>query len=151
MPNINVLYYNALLDLCDVAGDYVRLRALLIDIREGEPTSPDSIKTLAKYYDGDVNVLMNVFKQKRLAANEAWHVLKELMLHEDCWEEEASVVFFQQITKKTEFCDFRAKVRDWARAELRKEKKTAGSSTFLSMKDLIYKYERLLLKRRDKK
>ena len=62
MPN-NVLYYTNLVRLCLVTGDYVQKRELLNDLRNGDPTSPDSVITLAKYYKGDINDLARVYKR----------------------------------------------------------------------------------------
>lgn len=150
MPN-NVLYYDYLIKLCNATGDFVNKRALYNDIMHGDPTSPESIKTLAKYYDGDKNILATVYKRVRNEAGSAWNSVKELLQCCDHWVPEDADVFGKQLAKVDDDCDFRAKVRDWARAELKREKKQMGSSTFYDMRALLDRYQKLVLKRQGKK
>ena len=149
MPD-NVLYYDRLLRLCNAAGDYVNKKALYDDIMYGEPTSPESIKTLAKYYDGDKNNLAICYKRVKAEANNAWVAVRELLQANECYVSYDAGVFFNLLVKTDDDCDFRAKVRDWARAELRKEQKGKGS-TFYNFRDLLDRYQKLVLKRQTPK
>ena len=149
MPN-NVLYYQSMIDFCNVAGEWVNKTALLDDIRNGDPTSPDSIKTLAKYYDGDVNVLANKRKAIASKANNSWFMIRDLLKAEKCWSQEDDDAFVALIKKPTEYCDFRAKVRDWARNELERERK-GKESVFYDLRSLIDRYQKLILKRNQKR
>ena len=146
MPN-NVLYYNYLLKLCKVTGDFVQKRALLNDIRYGDPTSPQSIIILAKYWDGDVNKLAAKYKDVRIETSGAWDSIKELLSNCGRYDEEDAKVFGQQLCKTEDVCDFRKMVRTWAKAELNKAAK-GKETTFYDMGELLDRYEALILKRR---
>ena len=98
MPN-NVLYYNYLLKLCKITGDFVQKRALLNDIRYGDPTSPQSIIILEKYWDGDVNKLAAKYKDVRIETSGAWDSIKELLSNCGRYDEEDAKVFGQQLCK----------------------------------------------------
>lgn len=150
MPNNNVLYYTRLVDLCNIAGEWVSKKRLLDDIREGDPTSPESIKVLAKYYDGDVNVLAEANKKVATKANNLWFSLAELLKAEGRWDDSDSKVFLSQLKKPVDFCDFRAKVRDWSRAELKREQ-NGKESTFYDYREMLDRYQKLVLKREQKK
>ncbi|MCQ2571292.1 MAG: hypothetical protein MJ154_03560 [Candidatus Saccharibacteria bacterium] len=146
----NVLYYDCLLNLCAAVGEYVCKRELYYDIKDGKPPSPASIKTLAKYYEGSVENLSLSYKRTSHRCNKEWLALKEFLENAGAYDKEDAKTFYQQLTRINESCDFRAKVRDWARAELAKERK-GKESAFYNMRDMLDRYEKLVLKRRNKK
>jgi len=149
MPNL-VLYYDYMITLCEAAGDYVRIHALYMDLKHADPISPDTIKTIAKYYDGDTEILARSHKKVTSKASSAWQSVKEILKNEGRCDDATAKTFGQQLAKTNEDCDFRKKVRDWSRAELRKIQ-NGKTPVFYDFGDLLARYEKLLLRRQQKK
>ena len=166
MPN-NVLYYDDIIKLCDAAGDYVRTKSLLDDLANSAYTSPQSVMILAQYYEGDIEILKDRHKDNVLKANNAWVAIRVILTAESRWNKGDADVFFAKLTTAKEYCDFRPMVREWARAELRKEEKlvksknvpetdgkkkaTPKGATFQDIGELLDRYQKLILKRQEKK
>ena len=150
MPN-NVLYYTLMEKLTLEVGDYVGKKSLLLDLeQQGLYTSPDSVKVLSKYYDGDINVLRTSYKSVAGKCNKFYNSIRDILVAEGRFDKADSDKFVALLKKTGDVCDFREKVRDWARAEIRKEQKKPGSSTFYDLGDLIGRYDDLLRRRRNR-
>jgi len=161
MPN-NVLYYNDVVTLCDAAGDYVRTKSLLNDLLNTGYTSPKSVKVLAEYYDGDIEILKDRHKDNMDKANNAWFAVRSELIAEGRWDKSDGELMLSKLQMATDYCDFRTKLRDWARSELKKEEKLAASknesvadgkkkapkgATFYDCREFLDRYQRLILKR----
>ena len=146
-----VLYYDTLLKMVDDAAKYTGVYYLYLDLAGDMPPSPGSIRALAKYYDGDMKKVFDRYKTLRTACGRDYYQLCETMeLLGILDATENGDLFKRYLIKPRGDCDFRVKVRDWARIELRRASQNKQLRLY-NFGDFIRRYEALLLKRRSKK
>lgn len=149
MPN-NVLYYRKLEELTLLVGNYVCKKALIRDLKRGFYTSPDSINLLSKYYGGDIYNLRACYEKERGEINKVFEVVLDILKAEGRFNHTDAKTFVSLMQKTEDTCDFRTKVRDWSRNELKREDKKPGSSRFYDLGDLLGRYDDLLMDRRNR-
>jgi hypothetical protein len=146
-----VLYYNALIKLCDDAAKFTGVHYLYLDLMGDMPPSPGSYCTLARYYGGDIDKLRTRYKKLRNACKNDFSQLCKTM--EALGIQDADVngaLFKKSLVQPKETCDFRACVRKWARAELYRIEQEKEPRLY-NYGNLLDRYEALLLKRRNRK
>ena len=139
------VYYKMLLQFCDAEGAFLDIAHLYNDLKSEVP-NPDSYRTLVKYYDADLVQLSVAKKRAGKKAMECWNQLKRVVVAEGVYREGDGALFIAEFQSRIEDCDFRAKVREWTRTEVKRasEGKTVRPLDFAT---LLGRYDDLVLKR----
>ena len=154
--SVVVLYYETILQLCDICGDCNMYAYPYNDLKSSSP-SPNSYRTLVNSYKGDINYLGKLVsdaEKKRAEIGQSATVLaKALGLYPKdmiIGESEKVIAFCDKIMMRDEDCDFRKFVRKWTitqRDRIRDKK----SYIVMSYDYYVDRYAKLLDKRKEKK
>lgn len=147
-----VLFHEAMLKFLDACALYRMHYYLYDDLIHGCPPSEDSYRVLVSKHDAKLDVLRNKFNQARSARLETWLTLRRMMEKAGVYDPDDAEFFVIMVERRVEESDFRAKVRDWTRSELRKiEKGKAEPDELKSFKWYLDRYAELSKRRASKK
>ena len=158
MSNV-VLYYEYMKKLVKACGRLQTYTHLYDDLCYGCPPSPDSYKVLVKHHESSLDVLRDKVNRAKKERAEIGRMIGTLAKacgiypeNENLWINKDAEVFCAMLMLRREDSDFREKVRDWSRSEIKKITKTGKEPDVpMSFKDYIDKYEALLKTRRKRK
>ena len=156
MKSVAVLYYEAILKLCDACGLYLEHSHLYSDLRSFEPL-PDSHRVLVYKHDGSMAILrhkMGIAWTNRAEISESiidFSVTLGLYKSGDEMREDEKVISFcDMLLYRTEICDFRKKVRDYAKQQLR-HISNGKEVKLMSLGDFVDRYAKLVEARHKRK
>ena len=122
--SLMILYYNAMIELCNACGVVLKHERLYENLRTFSP-SPDSFRVLVKHHGSSLDVLSDKIEKARKKRAEIGRIVgihtKGLGLYTAehvFWVDEIAEDFCDLMMCRNEDTDFREKVRDYSEQQL---------------------------------
>jgi hypothetical protein len=149
MPDLTCYYADMEALLIDV-GRYVKINALLEDIRYGERASPDSKIVLQEEFDGDRNKLGCAVNSLYKKAPRRWSYIRQRLKENGTYNEEDAIEFTRLIQRRECDGNFRDMALKWTQTQLRKLNENKQVE-FYDLHDYLTSYNYYLLEKRKEK